>query len=96
MYLGGLVETGKTEDIFASPLHPYTKALFSAIPMPDPDAKRDRILLEGDIPSPANPPAGCKFHTRCKECMEICKHEDPKPRDMGDGHKVKCHLYDEV
>ena len=96
MYLGGLVETGKTEDIFANPLHPYTKALFSAIPMPDPDAKRDRILLEGDIPSPANPPAGCKFHTRCKECMEICKHEDPKPRDMGDGHKVKCHLYDEV
>ena len=96
MYLGGLVETGKTEDIFANPLHPYTKALFSAIPMPDPDAKRDRILLEGDIPSPANPPAGCKFHTRCKECMEICKHEDPKPRDMGNGHKVKCHLYDEV
>lgn len=96
MYLGGLVETGKTEDIFANPLHPYTKALFSAIPMPDPDAKRDRILLEGDIPSPANPPAGCKFHTRCKECMKICKHEDPKPRDMGDGHKVKCHLYDEV
>ena len=96
MYLGGLVETGKTEDIFANPLHPYTKALFSAIPMPDPDAKRERILLEGDIPSPANPPAGCKFHTRCKECMEICKHEDPKPRDMGDGHKVKCHLYDEV
>ena len=96
MYLGGLVETGKTEDIFANPLHPYTKALFSAIPMPDPDAKRERILLEGDIPSPANPPAGCKFHTRCKEGLEICNHEDPKPRDMGDGHKVKCHLYDEV
>ena len=96
MYLGGMVESGETADIFGNPLHPYTKALFSAIPMPDPDAKRDRILLEGDIPSPANPPAGCKFHTRCKECMEICKHEDPKPRDMGDGHKVKCHLYDEV
>lgn len=95
MYLGGLVETGLTEDIFSNPLHPYTKALFSAIPMPDPDIKKERILLEGDIPSPANPPSGCKFHTRCKECMGICEKEDPKPRDMGNGHVVKCHLYDE-
>ena len=95
MYLGGLVETGKTEDIFANPLHPYTKALFSAIPMPDPDYKKERIILKGDIPSPANPPAGCKFHTRCEKCMEICKKEDPKARDMGNGHVVKCHLYDE-
>ncbi len=94
MYLGGLVETGTTEEIFANPLHPYTKALFSAIPMPDPDLKKNRILLEGDIPSPANPPAGCKFHTRCKECMEICKTEVPKAKDMGNGHVVKCHLYD--
>lgn len=96
MYLGGLVETGDTEDIFANPLHPYTKALFSAIPMPNVDTKKERILLEGDIPSPVNPPSGCKFHTRCKACMEICQHEDPRPRDMGNGHKVKCHLYDEV
>lgn len=96
MYLGGLVETGDTEDIFANPLHPYTKALFSAIPMPNADTKKERILLEGDIPSPVNPPSGCKFHTRCKQCMEICQHEDPRPRDMGNGHKVKCHLYDEV
>lgn len=95
MYLGGLVETGETNDIFSNPLHPYTKALFSAIPMPDPDIKKERILLEGDIPSPANPPSGCKFHTRCKECMGICEKEDPKPRDMGNGHVVKCHLYDE-
>ena len=95
MYLGGLVETGKTEDIFAKPLHPYTQALFSAIPMPDPDYKKERIILKGDIPSPANPPAGCKFHTRCEKCMEICKKEDPKARDMGNGHVVKCHLYDE-
>lgn len=95
MYLGGLVETGLTEDIFSNPLHPYTRALFSAIPMPDPDIKKERILLEGDIPSPANPPSGCKFHTRCKECMGICEKEDPKPRDMGNGHVVKCHLYDE-
>ncbi len=94
MYLGNLVETGSTEDIFANPLHPYTRALFSAIPMPDPDYKKDRILLQGDIPSPANPPKGCKFHTRCSECMEKCKSEVPVPRDMGNGHVVCCHKYD--
>lgn len=93
MYLGGLVETGETKDIFENPLHPYTKALFSAIPMPDPDLKKERVLLQGDIPSPANPPSGCKFHTRCSECMEICKKEVPKSRDMGNGHIVRCHLY---
>lgn len=94
MYLGGLVETGSTEDIFANPLHPYTEALFSAIPMPDPDLKRNRIILEGNIPSPANPPSGCKFHTRCRKCMEICKTKVPEAKDMGNGHKVRCHLYD--
>lgn len=94
MYLGSIVETGATEDIFADPLHPYTKALFSAIPVPDPDMKRNRIILEGSIPSPANPPAGCKFHTRCKDCMEICKTQEPVSKDMGNGHVVKCHLYD--
>ena len=94
MYLGGLVETGRTEDIFADPLHPYTKALFSAIPMPDPDLKRNRIILEGSIPSPANPPKGCKFHTRCSQCMERCKTEVPVEKDMGNGHMVRCHLYD--
>ena len=94
MYLGGLVEVGSTEDIFANPLHPYTKALFSAIPMPDPEVKTDRIILEGSIPSPANPPSGCKFHTRCSQCMERCKTEVPKEIDMGNGHVVKCHLYD--
>ena len=94
MYLGGLVETGATEDIFANPLHPYTKALFSAIPMPDPEIKTDRIILEGSIPSPANPPSGCKFHTRCAECMERCKTEIPKEIDTGNGHMVRCHLYD--
>ena len=95
MYLGGLVETGNTADIFKEPLHPYTKALFSAIPMPDPDMKLNRIILEGDIPSPANPPSGCKFHTRCKECMGICKEQEPVAKDMGNGHMVKCHLYDD-
>jgi peptide/nickel transport system ATP-binding protein len=94
MYLGGLVETGATEDIFDKPLHPYTKALFSAIPMPDPNVKLNRVILEGDIPSPANPPKGCKFHTRCKECMGICKEQEPAAKDMGGGHVVKCHLYD--
>ena len=94
MYLGGLVEVGSTEDIFANPLHPYTKALFSAIPMPDPEIKTDRIILEGSIPSPANPPSGCKFHTRCSQCMERCKTEVPKEIDMGNGHVVRCHLYD--
>lgn len=94
MYLGGLVETGSTEDIFAKPLHPYTEALFSAIPMPDPDLQRNRIILEGNIPSPANPPSGCKFHTRCRKCMEICKTKIPEVKDMGNGHMVRCHLYD--
>lgn len=94
MYLGGLVETGSTEAIFAKPLHPYTEALFSAIPMPDPDLQRNRIILEGNIPSPANPPSGCKFHTRCRKCMEICKTKIPEAKDMGNGHMVRCHLYD--
>ena len=94
MYLGGLVETGVTNDIFDNPLHPYTQALFSAIPMPDPDVKRERIILQGDIPSPANPPKGCKFHTRCNRCMQKCKEVEPAVKDMGNGHFVKCHLYD--
>ena len=95
MYLGSLVETGSKDDIFAKPLHPYTQALFSAIPIPDPDAKMNRIILEGSIPSPANPPEGCKFHTRCSKCMEICKHVVPETKDMGNGHCVRCHLYDD-
>ena len=95
MYLGTLVEYADKEMIFSNPLHPYTKALFSAIPIPDPDVKIERIILEGSIPSPANPPSGCKFHTRCKDCMEICKTEIPQPREVEDGHMVACHLYDE-
>ena len=94
MYLGNLVEYGETEDIFRNPLHPYTKALFSAIPVPDPKAKKERIVLEGSIPSPANPPQGCKFHTRCAHCMERCKHEVPAQREIEPGHYVVCHLYD--
>lgn len=93
MYLGNLVEIGTKEDIFASPMHPYTQALLSAVPVPDPHSKMDRIMLAGDIPSPANPPKGCKFHTRCAKCMEICKTVPPKFKDYGNGHKVACHLY---
>ena len=94
MYLGNLVEYGETEDIFDHPLHPYTEALFSAIPIPDPTIKRERIVLEGSIPSPANPPEGCKFHTRCARCMERCRHEAPVQREVEPGHYVVCHLYD--
>ncbi len=94
MYLGTMMETGSKEEIFKEPLHPYTKALFSAVPIADPDVKMKRIILQGDIPSPAKPPEGCKFHTRCTQCMERCKKEAPVPRDMGNGHVVACHLYD--
>ncbi|MDY4515246.1 MAG: ABC transporter ATP-binding protein [Lachnospiraceae bacterium] len=94
MYLGNLVEYGETGDIFRNPLHPYTKALFSAIPVPDPKVKKQRIVLEGSIPSPANPPAGCKFHTRCAHCMERCKTEVPVQKEVEPGHYVVCHLYD--
>ena len=94
MYLGNLVEYGSTKDIFRNPLHPYTKALFSAIPIPDPTVKMNRIVLEGTIPSPANPPKGCKFNTRCANCMECCRTEIPVQREIEPGHFVACHLYD--
>lgn len=94
MYLGNMMEKGDTEEIFKNPLHPYTKALFSAVPTPDPDVKMNRIILKGDIPSPANPPKGCKFHTRCSKCMKICSMKEPKYIDMGNNHFVCCHLYD--
>ena len=95
MYLGSLVEYGETVDIFRNPLHPYTKALFSAIPVPDPNARMNRIVLEGSIPSPANPPSGCKFHTRCPYATERCKQEVPVQREVEPGHYVVCHLFDE-
>ena len=94
MYLGNLVEYGEKKDIFKNPLHPYTKALFSAIPVPDPNAKMNRIVLEGTIPSPANPPSGCKFHTRCKYCTEKCKNEVPVQKEVEPGHFVVCHLFE--
>ena len=93
MYLGTMVEYSETEKIFSNPLHPYTKALFSAIPVPDPDYKMERIVLEGSIPSPANPPKGCKFHTRCKDCMKMCECVVPNYKEVEPGHFCACHLY---
>ena len=93
MYLGSMVEYADTESIFKDPLNPYTKALFSAIPIPDPDVKINRIILKGSIPSPANPPKGCKFHTRCGECMEVCKYAAPEWKEVKPGHFCACHLY---
>ena len=92
MYLGSMVEFGTKEDIFSNPLHPYTQALFSAIPQPDPDVKMNRIILKGDIPSPANPPKGCRFHTRCPKAMDICSEIAPEYRDFGNGHCAACLL----
>jgi len=92
MYLGSMVETAEKKELFQNPLHPYTKALLSAVPVPDPTVKMDRIILTGDIPSPANPPSGCKFHTRCPYAMEKCKKENPAMEDMGNNHIVACHL----
>ena len=92
MYLGNLVEYGETKDIFANPLHPYTKALFSAIPIPDPTVKKERILLEGDTPSPVDPPVGCRFCTRCANAKEICKTQEPVLKEIEDGHLAACHF----
>lgn len=93
MYLGSMVEIGRKDDIFANPLHPYTKALLSAVPVPNPRQHMSRVLLSGDIPSPANPPSGCKFRTRCSKCMEICSKAAPEFVEAESGHKVACHLY---
>ncbi len=95
MYLGSMVEKGSKDSIFSEPLHPYTNALFSAVPIADPKVKMNRIILKGDIPSPSNPPAGCKFHTRCNQCMDICKKVQPQWKEVRPGHFVACHLYDE-
>ena len=93
MYLGSMVEFGDKEQIFGNTLHPYTKALFSAVPVPNPHVKMNRIILKGDIPSPVNPPKGCKFHTRCESCMEVCKKCVPQYREVEAGHFCACHLY---
>lgn len=95
MYLGKLAELTDRDELYANPLHPYTQALLSAVPIPDPviEERRQRIILEGDVPSPANPPKGCNFCTRCPRVMDICHDVDPEFRDLGGGHWVACHLY---
>ena len=96
MYLGRMVELSTSESLYAEPLHPYSKALLSAVPVPDPDFIREQIILEGDIPSPSNPPSGCTFHTRCSFKMEACTKVTPKLEEVKQGHFVACHLYKET
>ena len=92
MYLGKMVELCDSDELYENPMHPYTQALMSAIPMPDPSMKRQRIILEGDVPSPVNPPSGCRFHTRCIKAFEPCSQIEPEFIDYGNGHRVACHL----
>lgn len=93
MYLGGLVEVAEKSSLYAEPLHPYTQALISAIPEPDPRKKKDRIILQGDVPSPINPPNGCTFHPRCTHAMPECQQVKPTLKEVKPGHRVACHLY---
>jgi len=92
MYLGRIVELASDQDFYQNPLHPYSRALLSAVPIPDPEIRREKTLLKGDVPSPMNPPSGCSFHTRCPECIDICSQEEPILKDAGDRHWVACHL----
>ncbi|MFZ3589217.1 ABC transporter ATP-binding protein [Bacillus sp. DJP31] len=93
MYLGGLVEVADKASIYREPMHPYTQALISAIPEPDPRKKKDRIILQGDVPSPVNPPSGCTFHPRCRHAMSECQQVKPSLKEVKPGHRVACHLY---
>ena len=94
MYLGKIFEMGTTEQIVYEPLHPYTKALIDAVPVPDPTRRRRDIVIKGEIPSPINPPSGCRFHTRCPSCIgDICRTKEPPLVEVGNGHYVACHLY---
>ncbi|MEH7239118.1 ABC transporter ATP-binding protein [Bacillus sp. JJ1562] len=93
MYLGRIIELTDSEKLYNKPLHPYTVALMEAVPIPDPDYKKETVGFTGEIPSPSNPPAGCAFHTRCRSCMEICKTTRPEFKEVEEGHFVACHLY---
>ncbi|MCL6632539.1 MAG: dipeptide ABC transporter ATP-binding protein [Alicyclobacillus herbarius] len=94
LYLGKMMELVEAEELFVDPLHPYTQALLSAVPIPDPDAKRERIILQGDLPSPANPPSGCPFHTRCPVAKPVCRERAPQWKEVKPKHYVACHLYE--
>ena len=96
MYLGRLAEIGPTQELFTRPLHPYTRALLSAIPVPDPFTKREKIILSGDVPNPINPPAGCRFNPRCSYAKDICREVEPQLEDSGSGHTVSCHRWREI
>jgi oligopeptide/dipeptide ABC transporter ATP-binding protein len=93
MYLGKIIELAESKELFKNPLHPYTQELFSAIPIPDPEIRRRRIILKGEPPSPANPPKGCKFHPRCPYVKDVCAQDEPKLLELKAGHYVACHLY---
>ena len=93
MYLGKIMEIADGESLYREPKHPYTQALLSAIPVPDPKKKKDKILLTGDVPNPINPPAACRFNTRCRFCMDVCREKEPELKEHENGHKVACHLY---
>ncbi len=96
MYLGVIAEVGAKDELYENPLHPYTQALLSAIPKVEPGAKKERIILSGDLPSPANPPSGCRFHTRCPICRDVCLQQEPLLRDFGNDHKVACHFAGQI
>jgi len=93
MYLGKIVETGSYRKLYTDPKHPYTQALLSAVPTADTNARRERIILTGDVPSPINPPSGCRFHPRCPKRMAVCDQTEPELKDVGDRYYVACHLY---
>ncbi len=96
MYLGRMVELAESESVYEEPLHPYTQALLSAVPIPDPDFEREQIILQGDIPSPSNPPTGCAFNTRCPYATQSCREKNPTLQEVKPGHFVACHLYEQV